>query len=946
MEKKYDVGILGVWSGCNYGSIATYYALNQIISSMGKSVLMIDKPILSEKDVEREETHSRRFGREHYHISEQYRLQELSKLNAICDAFVIGSDQVWNYGISKNFGKAFYLDFAEDNKKKVAYAVSFGHGVDFAPPEQREIISNYMSRFDGISVREADGVRLCRDEYGIAAQQVLDPVFVAEPKIFEELAQQSKHREEEPYIAAYILDPTPEKREALLHLSQKMGGIKIINMLDGLPWLFAKNKALMDLPNCVENLQVEDWLYFIKNARFVVTDSCHGASFAIIFKRNFIAITNKRRGYSRFKSLSDLFGFGSHLVTDPKRILQDETLLEPIDYQYIDAVMKEERRRCYKWLKNVLNAPKKSEEELRKQNDARNVQQDAGFREPIDYRHIWNTVKEEPKRWLKNTLSIPRRFEKEQKKQDITQEGLADFARCRMLVTLLRDYGIKNIVLSTGLRNLSLARLFEANDCFKVYSVVDERSAGFYALGISLKTQEPVVLCCTSGTAAANYLPAVAEAFYQQIPLIVITTDTYSYFSGQNDNQAIPEMNKYQKVCKKSVTLPMNADAAGERETRRAICDAILETAHHGKGPVHINVPIASIDSAEPELSALELGKPLRRIERITLAASDKAWNSRAKRLSIMKRILLVYGQERPVGAEEQRVIDAFCEKYHCVVLTDHLSNFRNNFSVIPYFVLRGISQERFDRDFAPDIVITIGGRRIQNDPSLTRLCSQKPPLAHWRVAEDGLVIDTYGKLSRVFECSAKQFFERFVKAPVECENGSAYVKTWKRAEKRYAVQQTNKYSQLYVVEKTVKSLPDNSCLHYGIANTSVFASRFLINPTVEVFCNMGTNGSDGAASTFMGYAAASDRLSFLIISDMSFFCDMNAVWDKALKGNMRIIMCNNRKAGSGTAIREWVKTLGFTYLTASNKEEFDQNIRRFVSFENVPMFFEVFAKF
>ncbi len=148
--EHYDVGVFGVWSGCNYGSIATYYALNRILTSMGKTVLMIDKPILMEDDVEIKENHSRRFGREHYNISRRYRLNEMYRLNQVCDTFLIGSDQVWNYGISKNFGKAFYLDFAGADKKKIAYAISFGHEIDFAPPDEREVIADYMRYFDGI----------------------------------------------------------------------------------------------------------------------------------------------------------------------------------------------------------------------------------------------------------------------------------------------------------------------------------------------------------------------------------------------------------------------------------------------------------------------------------------------------------------------------------------------------------------------------------------------------------------------------------------------------------------------------------------------------------------------------------------------------------------------------------------------------------------------------
>ncbi len=365
---KYDIGVLGLWPGCNYGSVATYYALNQVLTSMGKSVLMIDKPILSNRDIELKMTHSRRFAMEHYNISEQYHPNELYKLNQICDTFVIGSDQVWNYGISKNFGKIFYFDFVEEEKKKIAYAVSFGHGVDFAPPEERKVIAEYMAKIDGISVREADGVRLCRDEYGIKAEQVLDPVFLADPQIYQPIIEKSTAHETEPFLAAYILDPTPEKREAILHLSQKLGGIKIINLLDGVPGTFEKNRQLTDLPNCIENLQVEDWLYYLSHAEYVITDSCHGASFAIIFNKNLTAIANKLRGFSRFKSLFDLFGIQSHLVTDPKMIIDNEKLLLPIDYDKVKKITDKQRTRCRNWLSGVLNEPKPSAEVLKKRN--------------------------------------------------------------------------------------------------------------------------------------------------------------------------------------------------------------------------------------------------------------------------------------------------------------------------------------------------------------------------------------------------------------------------------------------------------------------------------------------------------------------------------------------------------------------------------------------------
>ena len=365
---KYDVGVIGVWYGCNYGSIATYYALNTLLKSMGKSVLMIDKPVMGDNDLEMGMTHSRRFAQQHYEISSRYRLNDFKTLNELCDAFLLGSDQLWNYGISRGTGKTFYLDFADEDKKKIAYATSFGHAVDFAPEEERKKIAQYMARFDGIALREDDGVTIAKRDYGINAVQVLDPVFAVEPHAYDELINKSRFTEKEPFLAAYILDPTPEKTAAIKHVAEKLGGLKIINLLDGLTEKFQKNREAMGLPNCVEDLQVEEWLYYLSKASFVITDSCHGASFALIFQKDFIAICNKARGFSRFQSLGRMFGVSNHIVTDAKAIIDNAQLLEPVDYTSVNAIMQAERTRSVEWLRGVLNEKKKTPVQLVKQN--------------------------------------------------------------------------------------------------------------------------------------------------------------------------------------------------------------------------------------------------------------------------------------------------------------------------------------------------------------------------------------------------------------------------------------------------------------------------------------------------------------------------------------------------------------------------------------------------
>lgn len=361
-HRKFDVAIMGVWYGCNYGSIATYYALHELITGMGLQVLMIDKPLVAKNDPEQGMTHSRRFANEHYEICAKRRLSDLHNLNNNVDTFVIGSDQVWNRGISKSFGMANYFSFADNNKKLISFAASFGHSKDFSNERDRLIISEYMKRFDGISVREEDGVKICREVYGVDAVRVLDPVFVADKSIFEKLTEKSKAKAEhsdEKYILAYILDPTAEKKSALTHLSEKLG-LRIIAVPDGAPWNYDVNAgAMRDIAFCPEKVEVEDWLWYIRNCELLVTDSCHGISFAIIFGRQFIGIANKQRGFSRFESLMNVFDLSDRMVTDAREIKNNKTLLKPINYDAVDEIMCVERKRSYEWLKEKLFEKKK-----------------------------------------------------------------------------------------------------------------------------------------------------------------------------------------------------------------------------------------------------------------------------------------------------------------------------------------------------------------------------------------------------------------------------------------------------------------------------------------------------------------------------------------------------------------------------------------------------------
>lgn len=355
---KYDVGIIGVGVGANYGSVLTYYSLYKTIESFGKKTLMVSKIGAKKTDPEIQDTHAIRFANKHYNLSDIYSQETVKELNDIADTFVIGSDQVWNYGIAQHFGKAFYLDFASDAKRKISYAASFGHAKDFAPTEEVQKISSLMKRFNAISVREDSGVTIARDTYNVLATQVAEPIFLTSSEKYLELASSSTRDVSKPYLLAYILDPTPEKKEAIEHIAEKLNlSVRII--LDAWPRLFQENKKKMKMDHAIEdNIEVYDFLKLYANCSYVVTDSFHGTAFALKFEKPFASIGNRRRGMARFDSMFRLIGNRHRFTVDPKKIVNDdERFLEPLDYAIISDRLDDHVNESKKWLKIALEKP-------------------------------------------------------------------------------------------------------------------------------------------------------------------------------------------------------------------------------------------------------------------------------------------------------------------------------------------------------------------------------------------------------------------------------------------------------------------------------------------------------------------------------------------------------------------------------------------------------------
>lgn len=535
----------------------------------------------------------------------------------------------------------------------------------------------------------------------------------------------------------------------------------------------------------------------------------------------------------------------------------------------------------------------------------------------------------------------------------------------QILIALLKEHGVRNIVCSAGTRNISFVFSALRDDFFKCYTIVDERSAGFFALGLIQTTQEPAAIVCTSGTASCNYLSAVTEAYYQHLPLVVLTSDRLRAHLNQQEDQCIPQLNLYHDVIRKVVDLAPVRDEMDAWYCGRLVNEALLELDHREKGPVQINFqvdPLYPIQGGDYIINQPELPK-VTKIERIMADDEDEKWKDLSERLR-HKRVLICYGQHLPLPESQVATINEFCECYDAVFFCEHISNLhvKNGIGSSGIF-----SRVLWDR-ICPDIVITIGGHRMA-DPKLG-LREYNKRFEHWHVSPNGEVADVFKCQNLIVECKQDYFFRKMVSLASPCEH--PYLEEWRKMEKERLTRRPKasdfEYSQVYAIKQLVDHLPENSLLHISNSNSIRVLTSFDIPRTVEVFCNRGTCGIDGSMSSYIAQSFITNKPSFLCIGDLSFFYDMNALWNKYINGNTRIMLCNNSGgailnwgpylkvnvpdgevctgAEHHTSAKGWAESRGFYYLSAHNKDEFDLSIEKFVQLgSGKPVLFEVFTE-
>ena len=524
-----------------------------------------------------------------------------------------------------------------------------------------------------------------------------------------------------------------------------------------------------------------------------------------------------------------------------------------------------------------------------------------------------------------------------------------------ILTALLVAHGVKHAVVCPGSRNSPIVH--NLNECPDItcYPVTDERSAGFYALGMALCEAEPVAVCVTSGTALLNLAPAVAEAYYQHVPLVVISADRPPQWIDQLDGQTLPQPDALGRFVKKAVSLPEPHNDEERWYCNRLVNEALI--VRHA--PVHINVPIT-----EPLFDFSVTALPHeRKIESLLMEFSKNVGEAIAARIVRAQRPMIVMGQlQKDIFNEVD--IGYLSSGGLCIVCESMTADFcATNIDEVVYMI-------DDDESYSPDFVLYIGGALVSKR---LKAFLRKSDAELWMVNTDGSVQDVSGHLTKIIQCSE----EMLNKVIPYVEVSPAFQHKWMEAVSRvtsHLEAYVPEYSQMAAVkcfEGMVGRAPYgfepplyNSSFHYAnssaIRLANIYAKHY-------VYCNRGVNGIEGSLSTAAGFSVVSDDDQvFCVIGDLSFFYDQNALWNQNLRGNLRILLLNNGKggifnmlkgleqspardkfvaAGHHTTAEGICQQNGVKYLKASNMEEVQEGIDTLINIESEhPVLLEVFT--
>lgn len=531
-----------------------------------------------------------------------------------------------------------------------------------------------------------------------------------------------------------------------------------------------------------------------------------------------------------------------------------------------------------------------------------------------------------------------------------------DEKNAQIVIALLKAHGIRDIVISPGATNDRFVLSVQGDPDFRLYSAVDERHAGYLACGMAQESGRPVVINCTGATASRNYMSALTEAYYRKLPILALTCSQHSSHIGNMYPQMTDRIHLPADVVNLSVQCPIPHTDEEVRDCELKVNRAILELTHRGGGPVHINLETAFNGNYTTEsLPAV------RKMSRVM--ATDVEWPT----IDSKRKILVWIGSHRPFSVSEIAALVSFVKSHNAVVIGDITSNYDGLIRASELCYQVGAKGNPDFSKLKPELIIHIG--EISGDYATFDWLKRTAPV--WRVSEDGELRDFLGGLVSVFEMPEETFFNHY-----SCAESAVgdYAECWKSEAARVAASTVDMgFSALWIAKTLAPKIPVGSNLHLGILNPLRCWNMTDVN-IVHGFSTVGGFGIDGGTSAMIGTSLVNpSRLNFGIFGDLSFFYDLNSIGSRHIGKNLRILVINNGEGGeflvpgniydnsycgekvhdfisakghfgakSAALLKHFVEDLGFRYLSASTKEEFDAVCEEFVRPDlDGPMVFE-----
>lgn len=466
------------------------------------------------------------------------------------------------------------------------------------------------------------------------------------------------------------------------------------------------------------------------------------------------------------------------------------------------------------------------------------------------------------------------------------------------LVALLKEAGIQDYILCPGSRNIPLVQSIASVKEFHCISVTDERSAGFYAIGVIQAINRPVAVCCTSGSAVLNLHPAVCEAYYQELPLLLLTADRPKEWIGQMDGQTLPQSEVYGSLIRKCVILPQVHDKIEEWHCNYLINEALYALEYPQKGPVQIDVPLA-----EPLFDFSEEQLPQERLIRHYDVSVPSIPISLIQVLQESERPMLLIGQ-RSYQNEDLHELTSLCKEKGVIILSEYLANLPEDGATCRHFdEVLTIPSVCNNRLLQPDLVIYCGGHIVSK--RLKHWLRNHFPYNEWRITSDGSCPDTFQNLTATIRTPFPfQFLKQLIEEIKIDDKKRTYFQTWRNIEQqlqmaKHTLWDKTCYCDINILQNFADRLQETvfkTPPSIQVANSSMVRNLQLTDlpECINVLCDRGVNGIEGTLSTSVGYSLCYKGLTFCLIGDLSFFYDMNALWHHPLPCTLRILLVNN----------------------------------------------------